>query len=340
MRHLLLLSTVLAAMSGTAGAQEWEQFLEEDGVKGYARSVPGSKILEVRSTLVLPARIEVVGAVLRDVESLARPGSSCTEARFVERPDRNHYTFYAAYDMPWPLSDRDVVIQVSNRYDLARGRVVATLRATQHPRIPPRHGYLRITNLVAEFVVEYLSRERTGVIYTSRTDPGGLVPAWLVNRGNKSTLRSSAFDLRRAVKKPEYVQAAASSPDAALAARLSGDTARMARVIESRLGEFIRDRELIAMLLADPSVRASLLESGGEVGEILLHGWGSWPSRRQAVAVLLRRLLSSKTRDRATIDQLAADTSLLDRILRGQRGAAEVAAFISRLGQRGRLLSP
>jgi len=60
---------LLVLLAADAHAGHWQQFLDENGVKGYARTVSGSDILEVRSTMVLPARIEVVDAVLRDVET-------------------------------------------------------------------------------------------------------------------------------------------------------------------------------------------------------------------------------------------------------------------------------
>jgi hypothetical protein len=64
MRRVLVLVLACAAQAGSASAADWEPFLDQDGVKGYSRSVPGSEILELRSTTIVPAKIEVVGAVL------------------------------------------------------------------------------------------------------------------------------------------------------------------------------------------------------------------------------------------------------------------------------------
>jgi hypothetical protein len=327
---LVLFFVVVAAPRAAVGQGAFEQFLDEDGVKGYARAIPGSRIQEVRSTIVLPARIEVVGAVLRDVEGLARPGADCSEARYLERLDRDRYAIYVAYDLTWPVSNRDAVIQVRNRYDLDRGRVISRLRAVSDPRVPPRKGFTRITDLTAEFVVEYITREKTAVIYTSRTDPGGSIPTWLVNRGNKSTLRQSARDLREAVKKPEYLRKGAASPDGALAAKLTTDPRLVARVYGNRLGELIRDRELRTLLLGDRGVENWL--RSGELGEILVHGWGSQQSRRQAVAAVLRRFLAGRTSDGAAIARFLSGERL-DRILRGAGGLAEVKAWLDGLSK-------
>src|SRR5512138_468950 len=223
MRRCAALLSLLAAAQASAG--EWKQFLDEDGVSGYARAVAGSRVLEVRSVVVVDARIEVVGAVLRDVEGLARPGSSCYAARVLARPDRDHYTFYVAYRLPGPFDDRVAEVSVANRYDLQLGRVTADLHAVATPTVPLPPDAVRITEFDAQFVVEYLSREKTGVVYTSRIDPAGNIPAFLADRGARDGLLENARVLRAAVRKPEYLSAAAASPDAALAERLVGDRA-------------------------------------------------------------------------------------------------------------------
>ena len=326
--RLLVLAPLLLARSALAG--EWEQFLDEDGVKGYARTVEGSKLIEVRSTILVPARIEVVGAVLRDIEGMARPGQSCTEARYVEKLDRNRYTFYVAYDFPWPVSSRDAVIRAVTRYDLDRGRVISELRAIEDRRVPRRKGHVRITDLTAQFVVEYVSRHRTGVIYTSRTDPAGYLPAFLVNRGAKKSLKQNALDLRSAVAKPGYLKAAASSPDSALVERLTRDPARMTKIVAYRLGELIRDRPLIARMVGERRLVDAIVSEKGQLGEALLYCWGSRRSKRRVVELLLRQLLAGRTRDQAALDRFVTDRARLDRILGGPGGDAEVTAFLAR----------
>lgn len=284
-----LAALLLALLAAPAAAGEWAQFVDEDGVAGYVRAVEGSRVLEVRSVVVVDARIEVVGAVLRDVTGLKRPGSSCTEARILRMPDRDHYTFYVAYAVPFPFHDRDVVVSAANRYDLEHGRVVASLRAVTDPAAPAVADRVRIEEFEAQFVVEYLTRERTGVVYTSRVDPGGNIPAFLANRVARASLLDNAQTLRRAVRKPAYLEAAAASPDAALAASLLADPAAVRRVVANRLRELTADGAVVERLAADPAIVASFLDGDGQAGVTLLLGWGSAESKRAALAVLLRR---------------------------------------------------
>jgi hypothetical protein len=320
---LLLLALLLGLPSRVSmAASEWRKVLDENGVKGYARSVPGSDILEFRSTLVIPARIELIAEILRDVQGLKRGSSRCREVRILEMRDRNHYTFYVAYDLPVPMDDRDVVIRVSTTYDLALGRAVCELAAVDSPLMPPRQGYRRIKDLRAQFVFEYLGREKTGIVYTSRTDPGGHIPDFLVNYSNKKSLRESAADLRKATADPKYRKAAATSPDRELVERILADPTKMDAIVRNRLAEFIHDRDFVALLAEEPVIKRALQTGDDRVGEILLHGWGSRDSRRQAVSVLLQQLLSRRGLDQPSIARLASDAPLLDQLLAGQGGGA------------------
>ena len=44
------------------------------------------------------------------------------------------------------------------------------MRAVEDSRVPRRKKHVRITDLGSQFVVEYISRHKTGVIYTSRAE--------------------------------------------------------------------------------------------------------------------------------------------------------------------------
>jgi hypothetical protein len=331
----LLLWTGLGGQPARA-TEEWHQVLAEEGIFGYARAVPGSDVLEFRSTVVLPARIELVGAILRDVEGLKRPGSRCKESRIVERSDQNHYVFYAHYEFPTPLDDRDVVMRVSTTYDFAMGRAIANLQAVDEPRVPRRPGIVRITTFTAQFVIEYLGREKTGIVYTMHADPGGHIPTFVVNYGNKHGLRDNVDDLRKATRDPKYLKAAADSSDRELVESIVREQRKMNEIVKNRLGDYIHDRDFIGLIADDARVMTSLVRGDGRIGEILLHGFGSRESKRQAVSELLKEWLASRTTDGGAIARIAEDRALVERLLSGQGGGtAALLAAVDALQSKG-----
>jgi hypothetical protein len=104
----------------------------------------------------------------------------------------------------------------------------------------------------------------------------------------------------------------------------------MKTIVENRLREFISDRKLAARLAGERRVLSALTAGQGRVGEILLHGWGSYRSKARAVRVLLRRLLGGHVKDRQAIERFVANKRLIGRILYGKAGDKAVADFIAR----------
>jgi hypothetical protein len=181
-----------------------------------------------------------------------------------------------------------------------------------------------------------LGRDKTGIVYTMHTDPGGHIPAFVVNYGNQHGLRDNVDDLRKATRDPKYLKAAAGSADKDLVESIVHDERKMNDIVTNRLGDYIHDRDFIALVTSDPPVMASLVRGDGRIGEIVLHGWGSRDSKRQSVVELLKGWLASRTQDRAAIQRIADDRSLVDRLLSGQGGGASAlqvaVAALSRKG--------
>ena len=160
----------------------------------------------------------------------------------LKKPDRNHYTFYLAYDYPMPISDRDVVIDVRIKYDFHLGQATATLTASRTPLVPVKDGAVRITDLKIQFILVYLNRKKTGIVYTSRVDPGGHIPDFLINLSNKRALNGGFMDIRGAIKKKEYIEAAKASQDFQVVEKLVNNRAgfgfkhKVASVINPKAG--------------------------------------------------------------------------------------------------------
>jgi len=103
-----------------------------------------------------------------------------TETRIIWRPDDLHLIIYVLFNSPWPVWDRDTVMQVDVEMDEGHRNVTGGLRANpggagagalgHHSRAPgPIHGSLR-----------FIDQKHTAVEATMDLDPGGDLPHWLV----------------------------------------------------------------------------------------------------------------------------------------------------------------
>jgi hypothetical protein len=108
-----------------------------------------------------------------------------------------------------------------------------------------------------------------------------------------------------------------------------GDPEAVRRIVANRIGELVRDPALVARLAGEPAVVNSFVRGDGKVGTVLLLGWGSAESRREAAALLLRPFLAAHVADPGAIDRFVANGPVLDRILSGPGGDDAVATFLA-----------
>ncbi|ETR73741.1 MAG: Lipid-binding START domain protein [Candidatus Magnetoglobus multicellularis str. Araruama] len=182
-------------------ASEWQPAIKKNGIDAYSRRVEGTNILEIRAITVVDARMEVIAEVLRDIPANVEWRPKCVECRLLERHNRNAMTTYTRIDLPWPVSDRDVIIKADTSINLKTGRAVVSLGAVDHHKAPPPNENVRITEFFSQYYLEYINREQTGIIFTTRVNPAGRIPTFLVNMFNKRFAYEEMLGLTQMVQK-------------------------------------------------------------------------------------------------------------------------------------------
>jgi hypothetical protein len=101
------------------------------------------------------------------------------EVKILRQIDARTHLIYMRLDMPWPVSDRDMVVK----------RVVDVVQPErefqQHVDCvtggrPELKGVVRITDCSSDFTLRYTAEKLTGIDYKSDADPGGSLPDWVV----------------------------------------------------------------------------------------------------------------------------------------------------------------
>ncbi|MEM6707424.1 MAG: START domain-containing protein [Pseudomonadota bacterium] len=159
----------------------WRLDRSRKGIDIFTRSVEGSRFRAVRATMVVDLPIEALVALVRDTEACPSWAHLCKSSRVVEETSETDMLVYTLNDIPWPVSDRDAVARVEWRRDADTGRVVMTATAVPSPVEGPS-GAVRLTNAVTEWRFLPLADGRVAVESEAHVDPGGPMPAWLINR--------------------------------------------------------------------------------------------------------------------------------------------------------------
>ena len=181
MKHLILtLITLFLCVTQAIAQAEWRRVAARDGIKVYAKSVPDSKIKAMKAECVLDADVDEVVALLMDVKAAERWVCHTKSCRLVKRVSDTELFYHTEVSLPWPLDNRDFVTHLTViKHEKSN---VVTVEAPAVPGILPlRDGIVRINNSINRWVIRPLPNGKVRVEYTLQVDPGGHIPAHVVN---------------------------------------------------------------------------------------------------------------------------------------------------------------
>jgi uncharacterized protein YndB with AHSA1/START domain len=204
MNRLSCVTAVVASvvpLSAGASGEKWELVGTKDDIVTYRREVPGSQLIAIRGEAVVEAPIVRVASALMDTTRLTQWMDRVTEARRIRTTGPHHYVEYERAATPFPLTDRDFVVETWVETDVAKKQLVLRARSVADPSAPVT-GLVRGEVLSSTFTLTPLDHDqRTQVVAEVHTDPKGSIPKWLVNLVQKSWAHTTIMGLRAQVRK-------------------------------------------------------------------------------------------------------------------------------------------
>ncbi len=198
---------LLLLIPGAARAQEWEELFEEKGVTVWSREVKGTSFVEFRGRGMVDASIRDLAAVIRDNNKKTEWMHQCAEDFAIQYRAPLHIITYNRTASPvFFISDRDVVLDVRAKVKPEEKSILIEFRNTKHPKMPDRDGVVRMPRLTGYWLLEAKSPTTTELTYQVAADPGGALPAWLVNMVSKNIPFHTIDNVRGQIGKPGYKQ--------------------------------------------------------------------------------------------------------------------------------------
>ncbi|MEZ5572665.1 MAG: START domain-containing protein [Halioglobus sp.] len=178
--HALITVLCCIAGTGTAAAAEtpWQLDKDESGIQLYTRSVPGSEFLEVKVVARIDAPIQAVAQVLGDGNGCSAWRAMCKSSEVLKVVSDTERYVYLVLDMPWPLSDRDLVIHSVAQIDPEAKTVDVRLDSASDAF--PVQDYVRAESS-GHYQLKALNDAQVEFTYTLHTDIGGDLSPELIN---------------------------------------------------------------------------------------------------------------------------------------------------------------
>jgi len=181
MHKAFLLFFVFLFIILSASAQtDWKLSTENDGIKVYTSIYPGSKIKAVKVECDFRASASQFIAVIMDIKNSPEWLYHTKFCTVVKQVSPSELYYYSEVTLPWPAENRDFVSHLSVTQNPETKLI--TIDGPAVPGIVPlKDGIVRVDHSGSEWLVSPLTNGQVSVKYTLHVDPGGALPAWLVN---------------------------------------------------------------------------------------------------------------------------------------------------------------
>ncbi|RFZ83262.1 lipid-binding protein [Mucilaginibacter terrenus] len=198
-----LLGLLLLFLANNVSAQyNWTLKSDKDGVKVYTSLVTGSKIKAVKVECDVNARASQLVRVLLDVKHCPEWVYKTKSCSLVKQVSPSELYYYSEINVPWPATNRDFVahLTVSQNPDT---KVVTVDGPAVPGMVPVKDDAVRISSSKGLWVITPLDKSKVHINYTLQVDPGGNIPAWLINLFAAEGPMRSFEGLKAQLKKTE-----------------------------------------------------------------------------------------------------------------------------------------
>lgn len=182
----------------------WEYKGEQEGIKIYHQKTPG--LLHIKLSTSVKAPLSGIAALFSDVDNYKDWGYKVSHSRLLKRVSSTELWYYAKFDFPWPLDDRDIILHSKMEQDPNTLQIRIT--NTPYPTyLPENKGVMRMKNTTTRWL--FVPGE-DGWVYVEQqisTDSANDMPEWLVKMTADTGPRETAKAVRKILRQDQYQNA-------------------------------------------------------------------------------------------------------------------------------------
>ena len=159
---------------------EWNLKKEKDGIAVYTAKLDDSKFKSIRVICEFQASLSQLVSILMQPGLQPEWVVATKQAYLVKQVSSARIYYYAEATLPWPLSNRDMVIDLSISQD-PKSKMLTIHANTIDNILPFMEGKQRVPISKATWLVKPLPNNKISIDYQIKIDPGGGIPPWMVN---------------------------------------------------------------------------------------------------------------------------------------------------------------
>ena len=194
----------------SAQANAWKPVFNEDGIDVWAKDISGTSIIAFRGETIMNTNIHQLFTILYDPRYKKDFLQNVVEFRNLKiMPPYGGVVYVRMASKIAIIDDRDVVIESKIIPLPEKKQIRVEFQNSFQVDVPKVKYTIRIPRLKGIWLFEAFGADKTKVSYQVETDPGGLIPKWIVNLATKKLPFRTLKKLRKLVAKPDKFEESA-----------------------------------------------------------------------------------------------------------------------------------
>ncbi|WP_391090072.1 START domain-containing protein [Vibrio sp. NH-UV-68] len=212
-KPILSLFVIFISFASQASSDQTDWHLARDklGIEVYNRSIEGSDFKEFRSEADINASLTSIIALFLDTSVGTEWVENIDQMEEIEHFDPTHSITKTYSKAPWPVADREAIVE--NHISQDDKTLTVTIEQQGLPDYLPHpsdHKVVRIPYLKSRWVLTPIDSATTHLSYQVLTEPGGTLPAWLVNLVSVSQPYNTLLGMQKMLHADKYQNASLS----------------------------------------------------------------------------------------------------------------------------------
>jgi hypothetical protein len=198
-------AVLLSIASMAAMSADWELARDRKGIKVWTKEEPGYPIRAFKAVTVVESSLTGLVTLIMDTDRVDQWAYRVMRIEVLSRDDdAGTFVIRTETDFPWPLTNRDVVLVGKVSQDDKSRVVTIRSRSTPPGQYPLHPDFLRMPDMVGDWILRPLPGGRVEVTMIGRANPSGNVPFGVVNLIIHETPYLTLLGLRDLISNERY----------------------------------------------------------------------------------------------------------------------------------------
>lgn len=195
--HFYFFLFLLLFGSGMTAQKKPELALDKEGIKIYLTKLDTTPFKEYRAIMTVRAHIDTIAKQILDIKSLKKWNYKTRKSELIKKVSDTSWVFYMSHHLGWPIQDRDHVSLVTL---LKKGNEQTITIVPVNNLLKEKKGIVRLKNFKGFWYLKKINEEQTLVVQQIYGNPGGSIPAFMVNMVVTKGPYDSFKELRKRVE--------------------------------------------------------------------------------------------------------------------------------------------